>query len=152
MVPVVVRHKQGRIVEGLTRESFRLFDKGKLQEIERFTVERPGEIVGAPPVPEAAAPGEEAQTPAPNRTLAGMPRRFIGYLFDDVHTEFADLAQVRQAAERHMDAELKPTDRAAIFTTSGQGTVDFTDDLGQLQRALLRLMPRPIVPSVVSHK
>src|SRR5271157_911427 len=52
MVPVVVRDKQGRAVEGLTKESFRLFDKGKLQEIERFTVERPAAIARAPPVPE----------------------------------------------------------------------------------------------------
>jgi len=35
-----------------------------------------------------------------------------------------------------MYGDLKPTDRAAIFTTSGQGTVDFTDDLGQLRDGL----------------
>ena len=33
--------------------------------------------------------------------------------------EFGDLAHVREAAERHF-ATLKPTDRAAIFTTSGR--------------------------------
>ena len=46
-VPVVVRDKQGRIVEGLTKQSFRLFDKGKLQEIERFAVEKPGSTPAA---------------------------------------------------------------------------------------------------------
>ena len=149
MVPVVVRDKNGRAVEGLTKDSFRLYDKGKLQEIERLVVERPGSSSSSPPPSEPSPPGEEA--PAAGQPTASMPRRFIGYLFDDVHTDFADLAQVREAAQRHMDTELKPTDRAAIFTTSGQGTVDFTDDLGQLRRALLRLMPHPIVLSDASE-
>jgi VWFA-related protein len=148
MVPVVVRDKQGRVVEGLTKESFRLFDKGKLQEIERFAVERPGALASNPPTPESAPAGGEAAPPAPDRAaLAGMPRRFVGYLFDDVHLEAGDLLRVRQAAESHMYGDLKPTDRAAIFTTSGQGTVDFTDDLGQLRDGLARLMPRPLARS-----
>jgi VWFA-related protein len=146
-VPVVVRDKQGHIVAGLTKESFRLFDKGKPQEIERFTVERPG-AAGTPPAPEPAPPGEEAASAAADRpALAKMPRRFVGYLFDDVHLEAGDLIRVRQAAERHMYGQLNPTDRAAIFTTSGQGTVDFTDDLGQLREGLAHLMPRPLARS-----
>jgi VWFA-related protein len=148
MVPVVVRDKQGHPIGGLTKESFRLFDKGKLQEIERFGVERPGALASNPPTPESAPAGVEAAPPAPDRAaLAGMPRRFVGYLFDDVHLEAGDLLRVRQAAERHMYGDLKPTDRAAIFTTSGQGTVDFTDDLGQLRDGLARLMPRPLARS-----
>jgi len=84
MVPVVVRDKQGRVVEGLTKESFRLFDKGKLQEIERFAVERPGALASNPPTPESAPAGGEAAPPAPDRAaLAGMPR-VLSLLFDDV--------------------------------------------------------------------
>jgi VWFA-related protein len=41
-------------------------------------------------------------------------------------------------------ATLRPTDRAAVFTTSGQGDLDFTDDRTKLHDALLRLQPRPI--------
>ncbi|MGD0666120.1 MAG: VWA domain-containing protein [Bryobacteraceae bacterium] len=139
MVPVVVRDNQGRVIEGLTKESFRLYDKGKLQEIERFVVERPGAIASDLPSPEAAA-----ESVRDRAAQASTPRRFIGYLFDDMHTEFADLAQAREAAERQIYADLGPTDRAAIFTTSGQGQVDFTDDLGKLRQALLRLLPHPI--------
>ena len=36
-----------------------------------------------------------------------------------------------------------PTTRAAIFTTSGQGNVDFTDDRVKLHEALMKLMSRP---------
>ena len=75
-----------------------------------------------------------------------MPERFVAYLFDDVHLEFGDLARVREAAERHF-ATLRPTDRAAIFSTSGQTTLDFTDDRAQLHATLLRLQPRAIARS-----
>ena len=145
MVPVVVRDRQGHVVPGLTKESFRLFDKGKLQEIARFTVERAGVSAGSIPAPEPAPPGEDAAMPAAaHAALSAMPRRFIGYLFDDVHTDLADLSRVREAAQRHIDTELTPTDRAAVFTTSGQGAVDFTDDLGKLHQAVARLIPHPI--------
>jgi VWFA-related protein len=142
MVPVVVRDKQGKVVAGLTRDQFRLFDKGKPQEISRFTVEKPGsQSIPAPSAEErqAAAGGPPAPVSA-----AAIPRRFVGYLFDDVHVEVADLIRARDAAERHVESQLKPTDRAAIFTTSGQGTVEFTDDRDQLREGLARLAPRPI--------
>jgi VWFA-related protein len=145
MVPVVVRDKQGHLVEGLTKESFRLFDKGKLQEIDRFTVEKPGSRpTSAQPAAEQQPAGVGAAAPV---STAVMPRRFVGYLFDDVHVEAADLMRVRDAAEHHVEAELKLTDRAAIFTTSGQGTVDFTDDRNELRDGIARLAPHPIARS-----
>jgi VWFA-related protein len=39
---------------------------------------------------------------------------------------------------------LQPTDRAAIFTTSGQGQLDFTDDKAQLIATLNRIQLRPL--------
>jgi VWFA-related protein len=71
-----------------------------------------------------------------------MPDRFIAYLFDDVHLNNSDLPQVRNAASRQMTSSLQPTDRAAIFSTSGQTTLDYTDDRAQLLATLLRLQPR----------
>src|SRR5271157_443839 len=44
MVLVVVRNPQGRAIGDLAKENFQLFDKGKPQEISRFTVEK----IGAP--------------------------------------------------------------------------------------------------------
>src|ERR1039458_8270117 len=46
MVPVVVRNAQGHAIGNLGKESFQLFDKGKPQEISRFTVEKTGAPVG----------------------------------------------------------------------------------------------------------
>ena len=65
------------------------------------------------------------------------------FVFDDIHLTFGDLVQARIAAEHHL-ATLQPTDRAAIFSTSGQTMLDFTDDHAKLHDTLLRLQPRPI--------
>jgi len=150
LVPVVVRDKLGKVVAGLTKEQFRLFDKGKPQEIERFAVETPRSapvLSGQPVEPQASqVPSAANEGAAPNAASA-IPRRFVGYLFDDVHAEASDLSHAREAAGRHMGSQLHTTDRAAIFTTSGQGTVDFTDDREQLREGLGHLAPHPIAHS-----
>ena len=92
-----------------------------------------------------------ARRPPAKRRKATVPQRFIAYLFDDIHAAFGDLAFARQAALRHLSKELNATDRAGIFTTSGLGVVDFTDDHDKLIDAVNRLQPRPIGRSVVQE-
>ena len=140
MVPVVVRDRQGRAVGSLSKQDFQLFDKGKPQGITRFTVEKWGAGGVSTEVKADAGAAEGADHLPP----ANMPDRYVGYMFDDVHTNAGDLMRVREAAERHMREDLRPSDRAAILTTSGQVATDFTDDLGKLHQTLLRLTPRPI--------
>src|SRR5579863_481448 len=41
LVPVVVRDRNGKAIGNLTKDDFRLFDKGKPQVISRFSVESP---------------------------------------------------------------------------------------------------------------
>jgi VWFA-related protein len=76
-----------------------------------------------------------------------IAQRFVLYLFDDVNTSTADLMQARNAADRHLTETLDATTRAAIFTTSGQGNQDFTDDRVKLHEALMKLMARPTIGS-----
>jgi VWFA-related protein len=148
VVRAVVRDSQGHAIGNLHQEDFQIFDKGKPQVITQFEVEQPGAVAAkarqrseenagdAPPV---AASSDAGNAPP-------APERFVAYQFDDVHLEFGDLAHVREAAERHF-ATLRPTDRAAIFTTSGLTNLDFTDDRAKLRAALLQLQPHPIVHS-----
>jgi len=142
MVRVVVRDSKGNPIGNLHKEDFELFDNRKLQLISQFSAEQPGAAVAAMRMhPENPAEERSVPTPPPS-----IPERYVAYVFDDIHIQFGDLAQVRNAAERHI-ATLRPTDRAAIFSTSGQSALDFTDDRAQLHKALLSLTPRPIAES-----
>jgi VWFA-related protein len=141
MVPVVVRNAQGRAIGDLPKESFQLFDKGKPQEISRFTVEK----IGAPGGLESKSPADQpAPAPPEKGTPVVAPERFVAYLFDDVHLAMGDLVRVRDAADRHM-ATLQPADRAAVYAMSGEVNLDFTDDRTKLHEALLRLRPGVMV-------
>jgi VWFA-related protein len=145
VVRAVVRDAQGRAVGNLRQEDFQLFDKGKPQIITQFEVEQPG-VLSAKAFQrsaEDAASDPPSDQPIVTEKVQAVPERFVAYMFDDVHLEFGDLAQTRAAAERHF-ATLRPTDRAAILTTSGLTTLDFTDDRTKLHEALLRLHPHPI--------
>ena len=145
IVRVVVRDSQGRAVGNLHQEDFQVFDKGKPQVISQFEVEQPGTLTAKARQKSEENPGDVSPGDAsPNSGHApDVPERFIAYLFDDMHLEFSDLANVRQAAERHF-AALRPTDRAAIVTTSGRNGLDYTDDRAKLHETLLRLQPQPI--------
>jgi len=151
LVRVVARDAKGHAVGNLHKEDFQLFDRGKPQVISQFSEERPGEHVALASKSSEPIAGE---APADVSTIKGktpdVPERFIAFVFDDVHLKFGDLAQVRAAADRHL-ATLLPTDRVAIFSTSGQTIVDFTDDRAQLHATMLRLQPRPLTNSGVQE-
>ncbi len=150
VVRAVVRDSQGHAIGNLHQEDFQVFDKGKPQVITQFEVEQPGAVAvkarqTSEQTPTEALAGDTSANPGNTNTSNSpiAPERFVAYLFDDVHLEFGDLARVREAAERHFSA-LRPTDRAAIFTTSGLTTLDFTDDRTKLHETLLRMQPHPI--------
>jgi VWFA-related protein len=138
LVRAVVRDSQGRAVGTFNKDDFQLSDNGKPQVIKHFAVEQPASLDAQPQEPGKSQPGEAVSVIPPQ-----VPDRFVIYLFDDVHLENKYLMPARIAAEHHL-ATLRPTDRAAIFTTSGQGNLDFTDDRAKLHDSLMRIQPRPI--------
>jgi VWFA-related protein len=138
-VPVVVRDSKGQAIGNLKKEDFQLFDKGKLQVISRFAIEKAdGRVV---PVAMTTA-DPDAKNPAKPEEGPPPASRFVAYLFDDLHTSFGDLAQARNAAVKHLAASMQGPDRAAVYTTSGQTMLDFTDDQEKLRETMNRIVPR----------
>ncbi len=138
-VPVVIRDRDGRAVGNLRQEDFEISDKGRAQVITKFSLETSAGISGgsaAAPVAKAPEPGATEPSKPPV-----LPERFVAYLFDDVHMKPADLLNARQAANRQLERTLDGTSRAAIFTTSGRTTQDFTGDVEKLHAAVNRIQP-----------
>jgi VWFA-related protein len=141
MVPVVVRDKTGRAVGNLKQEDFQLFDRGKIQIVSRFSVESSRN----PKVPATATREGAGESAQPAVDQAPLPERFVAYVFDDIHTSTADLARTRIVAQKHLDETLNPTTRAAIFTTSGQHALDFTDDKDKLREGIAKIQRLSLV-------
>jgi VWFA-related protein len=142
-VPVVVKDHEGRAVGNFQQEDFQLFDSGKLQVITKFSLEKAGTLV-------EMSSGAKAKDPIPlGRVPPAVPDRYVAYLFDDLHLEAADSIRVRQAADRHVSETLDPAARAAVFTTSGRVTLDFTDDRQKLRDAIQRIPPAPPITNEI---
>lgn len=142
---VVVRDASGHAVGNLQKEDFAIFDNGKPQVISNFDVEHPAaQAVSAFATshsPDSVPAPVAATRPAEPLTF---PSRYVAYLFDDVRLDYGNLDMVREAAKRRLQA-LAPADRVAIFTTSGQTVLDFTDDRERLRQTLDRLQPHPTI-------
>ncbi|MBV9401737.1 MAG: VWA domain-containing protein [Bryobacterales bacterium] len=137
LVPVVVRDRNGKATGNLRQGDFQLSDKGKPQVISKFSIEKTGgRAIPAVVATDETAPDKAQPEPAP------IPERFVAYVFDDMHFDIQNLLWARMAADRHLSEFLDPSARAAIFTTSGQVSLDFTDDRDKLRAALQRIQSR----------
>ena len=142
LVRVVVRDAQGNAVGGLTKDDFRLSDNGKPQSVTVFTVEHfKTTPAGAPPTPAAPSAKSTEPTEAPSSQV--LPQRFVAFFFDDLVVSAEDLARTREAAERFLSSSMQSSDRVGVFTSSGLGDLDFTDDRTKLHEALANLRPHP---------
>jgi hypothetical protein len=125
LVKVVVRDSKGNPVPGLRKEDFRLFDNGKPQVIDQFGLESSSRASTLPAAVTAREAGEEA--PAGREAAGALARNYLALYFDDIQMAFQDTARARGAADRYLAARLTPADRAGVFTSSGQGNLDFTE-------------------------
>jgi VWFA-related protein len=152
IVPVLVVDSHGRALGDLKQGDFQVFDRGKRQEISRFTVQRrAGQSTEAKVLPDATAAATGPAAPA-----KVTPERFIAFLFDDLHLSAGDLMGVRNGASKVLAGSLQSTDMAAVLSTSGQTNTGFTRDQAKLQDAIAKLRPVTIYQSVhdcpdVSH-
>jgi VWFA-related protein len=135
LMRVVVTDAHGNSVGNLTKDNFEILDNGKPQPIASFSVLQQAES----PAPVAVANAtEHAQEDV--REVA-EPQQYFAYLFDDIHLGPGDLLAARMAARKHIISALKKSDRAALFTTSGRVSMDYTSDGAALLNALDRIQP-----------
>ncbi len=140
-VRVVVRDEKGHVVPNLRREDFQLFDNRKPQAISLFNMEtRESRAMKNVNTTGAVSPLDPSATAPVN-----LPQRFVAMVFDDIHMSLDDAAFVRSAATKFFSS-LDSTDRAGMFSSSGQITLDFTADKAALDRALLKVIPHPLSP------
>jgi len=137
-VRVVVRDAQGKAVGSLKQEDFLLFDDKKPQTITRFTVERSGAPAATPSTKQGAA-----TQPGTDDTLSLAAKRRTAFVFDDVGATPSDLVLARNAVASRI-ATMPADEYAGIFTISGQGDQDFTNDHDKLKAALQNLKARPV--------
>ena len=127
---VVVRNVRGEAVDSLRASDFRLWDNNRPQRITDFA---------ANIVP---APVENLQVPG---TV-----RYTALYFDDLHFDFTDTIRVTDSAYSFFKHALGPRSKIGVFTSSGEITLNFTDDAQKLHQTLLAI--RPHVPSARQAK
>ena len=137
LVPVVVRDKKGKAVGSLVRDDFQIFDDGKPQSVSTFNIES-----NQPATERAHKSSVLGNIPISN--IVGRPSHFFAYLFDDLHLNTGDLQQVRAAAKKHLQSGMGAEDRAALYTTSGHISLEFTSDKALLSQAMDRVTPRSL--------
>jgi len=146
-IRAVVLDSSGKAVGNLKQEDFVVLDDKKPQTITRFSIEHNGPSAGSETTA-AVRPGTAIQSGDEVRShLAGSWR--LAYVFDDVDSTANDLTNARKAAEQAIDS-LAPGQQLGIFTLSGQGQQEFTNDKQRLRAAVAQLQPRPQGASIVS--
>ena len=138
-VDVVVTDEQGRFVTGLTRKDFEVFEDGKPQKVDTFSlveipVERPAEFV----VDGRAVP---ADTQTNRKPFDG---RVYAFILDDLDVSAMRSAQVRDAAREFVRRYMGVNDLGAVIYTSGRtdAAQEFTTNRELLIRAIDKFQGR----------
>src|SRR5208283_4290964 len=147
LVRVVVRDAAGKLIPDLKKEDFLVLDNGKEQKISTFGVETAetrgkggAATVGGRVAETETEKGAEGEAGAGVISASAMPQRFVALVFDDLHMKAAEAMAVHAATEK-LFASLTPTDRVAIYSTSGNVQEEFTGDAGALRKTLAAIVP-----------
>src|SRR5215472_10343161 len=89
VVRVIVRGSDGKSVDGLKKEDFRIFDRGKEQSISQFDVEASSLPSNSTVATKSAPATTDSTTMA--ASSADRVANFISLYFDDLNTSYSDL-------------------------------------------------------------
>jgi len=143
-VDVIVEDSKGRFVDNLTRKDFEVFEDGKPQKIEAFS------LVGAPngaPSGPAATPSTAGAKALPAAPAAAAPaqRRIFIMVFDDRHMMPGGFNNVKRAARQFINQEFTGSDVGGIVANGEMLGDRLTTDRAQLLSYVKQLKPRASV-------
>jgi VWFA-related protein len=141
---VVVTDKSGKVVRGLNKDDFELFENGKKQEIKFFEFVDAGKGLTSEAGGAAGAGPPRQQLPTSQGISAAEVRRIFAFVVDDLTIRSTDLIFVRQMLNGFVDNQMRPTDLVGIFRTIGREGLfqQFTTDKDLLHRAIAMLTPQ----------
>ena len=130
-VSLIAQDKHGQPITDLTKEDFKLFDKGGEEKIEFFSMESLGLM------PRDSEPSQPDTWTNRWRQRDGVPTSVTVILLDGLNTRLQDQAYARDQVVRFL-SQLRPDDRVALYTLGSQLHVvhDFTKDASSLLRGL----------------
>jgi len=129
-----VRGRQGRAIGGLHATDFEVLDNNQPRDITFFSEQRFQPAGGT----------TSSMATKPPETTARQAPRSIALFFDDAHASMLGVRKSAEAAEQLIANTLSTGDLVAIFTSSGNVSVDFTSDRKALSAALARLTAHPL--------
>lgn len=143
-VTVVAREKHGQLVTDLKQDNFELYDEGKPQKIQFFTVQRAGSTPakGVPPAP----PSTVASLTSPARIFSNRSSESLGpnavtvILIDELNIKCEDWPYARDQLMRFL-RQVQPGERIGVYVLLPEGFAivhDFTQDCSALAKRLAR--------------
>ena len=131
-VGVVVRHKNDPVT-GLTKDDFKLFDRGKLQNIAVFQKN------GVRDPRQAPAPADPDVFSNRSQANPGEPRGVTIFLLDALNTQFPDQLQAKKEFLKLL-GQIRPDDRMGVYILGTQLRIlqEFTSDSRRLAEAVER--------------
>ena len=132
---VVVTDRDRNPVPGLTAGDFQIFDDGKPQKVELFSVE--GSSTATPALPAPPRHAREFSNKLPDTGSVTI------ILYDQLNTPAVVRMNVREHVARFLE-QIRPDDRVGLYVLGGDGLLrvahDFTSDASALIRAVSRLL------------
>jgi VWFA-related protein len=145
---VIVRNKDGLFVPDLTKDEFKIYEDGVLQDIASMTVVHGGRV-STPLLAAPARPPEGIILPPARRTNDVSGRIFL-FFVDDLHVEFHNTVRVRELFRKIANELVHDGDMFGIVSSGPSSIlVDMTYDKARLNEAINKITGDGLKPSEI---
>ncbi|MBP6003782.1 MAG: VWA domain-containing protein [Pyrinomonadaceae bacterium] len=141
-IDATVTDKDGKVVKGLTKDDFEIYENDEMQDISAFSFV--DLITGRDAVVEKKGKNSKTEFPDPISSTTLRPedvRRTIALVVDDLGLSFSSIFYIKSSLKKFVDEQMQPGDLVAIIRTGGGIGVlqQFTADKNILYASIDRL-------------